>query len=178
MIFSIISVILPQISHNLSKNRYFLCFWAWKIWFLKKWFCQISLPETVALETACFQSVDAVWCKVAGKSRRIWRSGLASSTEDESADLPRDCAQCAAVGRLFMRQLWKFYGLAMIRSGTVTVSLPEIKLKSYSPGRRFPVGRVTKFLPWSAGYSARAATLPFCFIFTEKSLAPAVNIRR
>ena len=28
-----------------------------------------------------------------------------SSTEDESADLPRDCAQCAAVGRLFMRQL-------------------------------------------------------------------------
>ena len=50
------------------------------------------------------QSVDAVWCKVDGKSRRIWRSGLASSTEDESEDLPRDCAQCATVGYIFHKK--------------------------------------------------------------------------
>ena len=93
-----------QLPHNFSKSGYSLCIQARVIWFLKKWFWQIFLPEAVALETACFQSVDAVWCKVAGKSRRIWRSGLTSSTEDESADLPRDCPQCAAVGCIFHKR--------------------------------------------------------------------------
>ena len=54
-------------------------------------------------KTVWLQSVDAVWGKVAGKSRRIWRSGLTSSTEDESADLPRDCPQCAAAGCIFTK---------------------------------------------------------------------------
>ena len=55
-------------------------------------------------KTVWLQSVDAVWGKVAGKSRRIWRSGLTSSTEDESADLPRDCPQCAAAGCIFHKR--------------------------------------------------------------------------
>ena len=73
-------------------------------------------------KTVWLQSVDAVWCKVDGKSRRIWRtrlrqgSAVARCTFSEDAcrgvvkrsrkseDLPRDCAQCATVGYIFHKK--------------------------------------------------------------------------